>query len=169
MWYVIQVGPRREHEILALCEKWVRIPSEEFFVMRCMGYRRRTDGTWDKLERLAFPGYIFVRTDDIDDLRLRLKKIPELTKVLGAGDEIFPIYEEEEKLLWDLGGEDHFIKASHGYRDGDKVVVVDGSLINKEGLITWVNAHKRMALIEIQFAGRTVRTKVGLEIITKEQ
>jgi len=99
MWYVIQVGPRREQEqeqeIITLCDKWVKIPSEEFFTMKRIRFNRSSDGTWNQLEKLAFPGYVFASTDDIDSLRTRLKKIPELTKLLGAGDEIFSIYDEE--------------------------------------------------------------------------
>ena len=94
MLYVIQVKPLHEDKTLIMLNQYVKAESEEFFVMKCMRYLRQKDATWDDVEALAFPGYIFARTDDIDSLRDRLLKIPDLTKVLGAGDEVFPIYKE---------------------------------------------------------------------------
>lgn len=168
MWYVIQVRATREHEILALLDRWVKEADEEFFVMRCMRYLRQQDAAWDNVEALAFPGYIFADTNDIDGLRERLKQIPDLTKVLGAGDEIFPVYEEEERILKLIGGKKHLIEASQGVRQGNRIVVIKGNLVGQEAMIKWVNSHKRMACIEFEISGRKVTTKVGLEIIRRD-
>lgn len=167
MWYVIQVKSTREHYILSLCEERVRMPSEEMFVMKCVRYLRESDGSWRENEVIAFPGYVFADTEDIDSLRERLKRIPELTKVIGAGDEIFPIYENEKKLLELLGGKEHIISASKGVKKGDEIVVLSGDLVGHEAMIKWVNIHKKLALIEFDIAGQKVRTKVGLEILKK--
>ena len=167
MWYVIQVMAGREEYILSFCEQVVRKSSEEMFVMRCDRLLRNQDGSWRKNEEIAFPGYLFADTDDIDGLRERLKKIPELAKVVKVGTGIFPIYDGEEKLFELMGGKEHLIKASTGIRKGDKIVVLEGSLVGHEALIKWVNSHKRLAEIELDLAGEKIKTKVGLEILKK--
>ncbi|MBO5622646.1 MAG: transcription antiterminator, partial [Butyrivibrio sp.] len=80
MWYVIQVSPSHEHEVLVQLDKFVKTGNEEFFIMRCLRYLRQKDASWDNVEALAFPGYIFAKTDDINYLRERLIKVPYLTK-----------------------------------------------------------------------------------------
>lgn len=167
MWYVIQVRTGREHEILTLYDRRIKSTDEELFIMRCMRYIRNPGGGFHEQEANAFPGYIFADTKDINNLKERLNDIPELTKIVGAGDEVFPIYQEEENLLKLLGGDEHLISTSKGIQKGDKIIVSSGSLAGLEGKIAWVNRHRRTACIEIDFCGHTVKTKLGLEIIEK--
>lgn len=165
MWYVIQVRATREPEILAIMNKCYKEPQEDFFAMKCVSFRRSLEGKWQTNEKYAFPGYIFAATKDIQSLRERLRKIPELTKILGCGECVIPISEDEENLLMNLGGPEHLIKASNGYKAGDHIEIVDGALKGLESRIIWVNPHKRKACIEIEIAGRKVQTKLALDFI----
>ena len=57
--------------------------------------------------------------------------------------------------------------SSIGIIEGDKVKILSGPLIGKEGLIRLINRHKRTAIIELKMFGRTSDIKIGLEIISK--
>ena len=141
MWYVIQVRSGREHDILTMYERRIKVPDEELFIIRCIRFIRNPGGGFHEQEANAFPGYVFADTDNIENLIERLRNIPELTKVLGAGEEIFPIYKEEEEILKFLVGDDHLISTSKGIIKNNQIIITSGDLVGQEGLIVWVNRH----------------------------
>ena len=44
---------------------------------------RRFKGQWHTIEVVLFKGYIFIISNDVDDLFMELKKVPGLTRLLG--------------------------------------------------------------------------------------
>ncbi len=164
MWYVIQVAPNRERDVIAMCNERIKKPDEEFFVMKGIRYLREKDGSWRENEIIVFPRYVFVDTEDIGNLRERLLKIPDLTKVVSSGEEVFPIYPDEEQLLKIIGGTEHLITASVGVKTDEGVKVTQGGLLGHEDMIKWVNTHKRLACVELELSGHRTAVKIGLEI-----
>ncbi len=164
MWYVIQVAPNREHEVIIMCNRRIRKPGEEFFVMKGIRYLREKDGSWRENEVIAFPRYVFADTDDIENLRERLMMIPDLTKVVHSGDDFYPIYPDEEALLKVIGGSEHLITASVAIKTENGLEVIEGGLMGHEDMIKWVNTHKRLACLELELSGHKSTVKVGLEI-----
>ena len=164
MWYVIQVAPGREYDVITMCDLQIKKPGEDFFVMKGIRYLREKDGSWRENEVIAFPRYVFADTDDIENLRERLMKIPDLTKVLRSGDDVFPIYPDEEELLKIIGGSEHIITSSIAVQTENGFKVIKGGLMGHEDMIKWVNAHKRLACLELELAGHKSTVKVGLEI-----
>ena len=112
----------------------------------------RKDGEWEKVQSVTFQKYIFVETAEPEDFRLRLRRIPGLTKFLTVGDDIVPIFPEEEKLLRMLGGDDHVIGSSVVYKEGDRVTVISGALVGMEGLVRWMDRRQRWVRIAVRLA-----------------
>lgn len=167
MWYVIQVQSRHEYEIAELCKRKILRPSEDIFVMQ--GKRFFRNGKiWEQRLEVAFKGYIFVDTENIDDFRVRLRKIPAMTKVLGVEDAMVPVSEEERAFLLRIGGEEHILDLSEGYKEGDKLVVTRGSLLGLEGLVKWTDRHRRTACIEVMLMGEPREILLGVEILKKK-
>lgn len=168
-WYVIQVRTGSEEKIIHACQLLVsRQALKECFLPK---YKRvkKIRGFWDEVEETLFPGYVFMISDDVHRLFQELKQIPDLTKLLGKyGQEVFPLCEDEVAFLKSFGKEEHVVDMSVGYIKGDKIVVTSGPMKNKEGLITKVDRHKRLAFIDVEFLGEIRSAKVGLEIIRKE-
>lgn len=167
MWYVIQVQCRHEAETAEMCQARAARDGEKVFVMMSERLMRKTDGIWEKRQQVAFPGYIFAETGDIQGLRIRLRDVGTMMKVLAIGDEMKPIFPEEEELLRNLGGEEHIIRSSEGFKAGEKLVVTDGPLKGYEGRIKWVNIHRKIAAIEIEILGQKVVVKLGIEFLKK--
>ena len=130
---------------------------------------RKVRGEWQKGIYPLFPGYVIFETEDIDDLFFRLKKVPELTKIVRTGELFTPLYPEEEYMLGRLGGEDHILSASIGFRDGDSVKVFEGPLKGLEGNIIKVQRHKSIAVIEAMFLGEKRQIPVALELVAHEK
>ena len=97
-----------------------------------------------------------------------LKKVIGLTKLIGIGDQIVPLVQEEVELLMRIGTDKQLVEMSSGIIENDRVRILSGPLMGMEGNIRRIDRHKRIAYLEIEMFGRTVEMKVGLEIIRKE-
>ena len=89
------------------------------------------------------------------------------TRLLGTGDEIIPLSQEEVELLLKLGKEEQLVAISTGIIENDQVRILTGPLQGMEGYIRKINRHKRKAWVSIEMFGRSVDMEVGLEIIKK--
>ena len=90
-----------------------------------------------------------------------------MTKVLRTGDEMTPIQKEEEEYLRKLGGDEHVVRYSEGYIEGDKLVVTSGPLKDFEGNVKKVLRHKRLVVVEVPLLGRTVEVTVGMGVVER--
>ena len=163
MWYVMWVRARHEEEIIRQCKRLLK-DDEEVFVMY-VERLRRSGKEWIAHRELAFKNYVFADVKDVDNFRLQIRKIPDLTKLLQVGEEIIPIYPDEENLLRTIGGEDHVIRPSRGHYEGEKIIVTDGPLKGQESVIKWVDRRQRIVGIEVQLMNRTVEVKLGAEFV----
>ena len=82
--------------------------------------------------------------------------------------EFVPIKEEEKVILQKMGGSSHLAEMSKGIIEGDKVIITSGPLSALKGDITYIDRHKRLAVIRIEMFGRCLDVKIGLEIVHRE-
>lgn len=167
MWYVIQTETGKEEKTKACIEK--RVSSDFYHDIRVLYYetKRRYLGDWHIEKKRLFPGYLFIDSDTTEELYLELKKVPELTKLLGYDGDIVALRPEEERFLRELTEKDGTAAMSFGVQIGDKIIVKEGVLVGKESVIRKVDRHKRKALIEIEMLGESRLIEVGLEIVEK--
>ena len=167
MWYVVQVRTGTEENIRIQCQK--RIP--ETILTRCFipyyEEKKRIRGEWVTLKKVLFPGYVFMVTDDLEELYLQLKDVTGLTRLIGTGDEIVPLTSEEEEFLRRMGGEEQVVRMSEGVIEGAQVYITTGPLQGMEGYIRKIDRHKRKAYLEISMFGRIQSVQIGLEIVKK--
>ncbi|HWT76048.1 MAG TPA: antiterminator LoaP [Mobilitalea sp.] len=167
MWYAVQVRTGEEEKIKLLCNK---IISGEILKECFIPYYERMKkylGEWHKSSEILFPGYIFMVSDYIDELRVWVKKIPNLTKILGDGKDIIPLNDKEIEFLRKFGKEDHSIRMSQGYIENEKIIITDGPMKDFVGTIKKLDRHKRIAVIEMEFFERITEIHIGMEIIRK--
>ncbi len=166
MWYVVQVYTGREEEIARQCRERVAKEGEEVFIPLA---ERMTKAGGERavVKTKLFPGYVFIETDHVEDMYLRLKKIKAMTKLLKTGGEITPLYPEEEAYLKKLSGEGHVVRYSEGYLEGDRLVVTSGALKDYEGRIKKILRHKRLVVLEVPLLGRKVEVTLGLGVVEK--
>lgn len=171
-WYVIQVRSQKENEIAQTCKTLIsQNVLQECFVPKYKKMKK-VSGKWLEVEEVLFNGYVFIVTDYIDLLFHELRKIPDLTKLLGNdGNEIYPIREDEVFLLQKFLkiSNDYSIGMSIGYIEGDTVTITSGPLKGFEGLIKKIDRHKRVAYLDVQLFEQVSFVKVGLEIVSKNE
>lgn len=167
--YVIQVMGGTEtrvrdyiRKLMGSCVTECYVPRREIF--------RREKGQWQTVRETLFPGYLFVRTDDIQQVSARLASVPAFTRLLGKSDErILPLSPDEVAWITSLmESVTKVVEASVGVIEGDHVVVTSGPLKGHEALISRVDRHKRLAYLDMRMFGRTKTIKVGLEIVRKQ-
>ena len=167
MWYVIQVYTGTEEEICGQCRRRVMEDDENIFVILAERMTK-IKGKWTMIANRLFPGYVFVETERIEDFFMRLKQIEGMTKVLCTGEDMTPIEPEEEDYLRLLGGDEHIVKYSEGYLEGEKLVVTSGAMKNYRGIVKKVLRHKRLVVLEMPLMGRGVEVTVGLGIVKRQ-
>ena len=123
--------------------------------------------------RICIHGYIFAITD------LDYKSFDKLISIvrytnsqyffnLKQDKEGTPALTENEKhYISRLIGEGDVIQSSVGYIEGDNVYITDGPLLGYESKIRYIDRHKRIAKMEIDFIGEKRTITVPLEIISK--
>lgn len=167
MWYVVQVRSGTEHNIRIQCNK--KIP--DAIMERCFipyyEEKKKQNGTWNTLQKVLFPGYIFMITEDVEKLFFHLKTIEGMTKLIGTGQDIIPLKEEEITFLKRFGGEEQIVSMSEGIIEGTQVIITSGPLMGMEGLIQKIDRHKRKAWLDLELFGRMQQVEVGLEITKK--
>ena len=170
MWYVIQVQGGREE---AMAERIARVVSsdvlDEVFYPQYMT-EIKLRGAWQQVQKPLFPGYLICITSDPRAVQETLLKLGDFARVLKQGDEYVPLGREEVELIstFTRKGE-RCVPMSEAFKDGDRVVVCEGPLLGREGLIKDINRHKNTAYLEVDLCGRRVSARVGLAVLTREQ
>ncbi len=167
MWYVIQVYTGRELEIAQQCRDRVMSDGEDVFVPLAERWTK-IRGERTLITSRLFPGYVFIETDQIEDFYQRLNRIYAMTKVLRTGEEMTPIQKEEEAYLRRLGGDEHVVKYSEGYMEGDRLVVTSGPLKDFEGNVKKILRHKRLVVMEVPLLGQAVEVTLGLGVVERK-
>ena len=169
MWYVMQVRTGTEETIQQQCKRTVSPDIMECCYVPYYERMRRYRGAWHREQRLLFPGYVFLVSDNLEALYRDLKHVIGLTKLIGTGREIVPLTEEEIALIRKLGSDTELVELSRGLITGGRTVITDGPLKGLEGCIRRIDRHKRIAYLEVEMMGRIVETQVGLEIVSKDR
>ena len=124
---------------------------------------------WEIRERVLFPGYIFIETDEIIRVQQGLWRIPYYKRMLGRDEEeIHPITVREKQRLCLLMNDDGVIEASYGYKDGERIEIAKGALVGHEAEIQRIDRHKRTATVEMELLGKCVKMNLGLELANRE-
>ena len=166
MWYVIQVYTGRELEIAQQCRDRVAEEGEDVFVPLAERWTK-IRGERTLITSRLFPGYVFIETDQIEDFYQRLNRIYAMTKVLRTGEEMTPIQKEEEAYLRRLSGDEHIVRYSEGYMEGDRLVVTSGPLKDFEGNVKKILRHKRLVVMEVPLLGQAVEVTLGLGVVER--
>lgn len=168
MWYVIQVMTGEEKDTITMCKAIVQESDlYEFFIPEAER-KKRVKGKWYKIRKPMFPGYVFISTENIEELYEQLRNVPKLTKVLQTDHTITPISQSEENLINRLTNKQHIAEISVGYIEGDKLIISEGPMMGMEAMVKKIDRHKRIAVLSVTMFGNSTDVTMGLEVLHKE-
>lgn len=175
MYYVIQVATGQEEKVIEDIRRFNTNRSESFDVFTpSRKTMRKYKGVYKEVTERCFPGYIFVETNDVQQLFKDLYWVPDFTRLLGRERKethLFVSLNKEESRMVDIlynRENDRTTGISDiEIEEGDKIRILTGPLRDLEGCVKKVNLHKRKVTVELTFMKRPVEVDVGINIVTK--
>ncbi len=119
MWYVLQTMTGKEEELVRMIRTIVpQDLYEDCFVAYYERIWRRQQQSIVHVERL-FPGYLFILTNQPNELFFQLKRVPAMSKLMADGNFTFLSLETgEAEFLEELLHADHIAHLSYVKTDG---------------------------------------------------
>ncbi len=126
---------------------------------------KKFHGSWHLVTERVYPGYLFLKTEDAEQLFFQLKQIPKLTKLLGDAELTFDsLTDEEAAFVENLGGAEHVVQLSPVAVDKDgNVTVLGGELKKYEDRIKKIDLHKRIAVVRTTIGKTEIYLGIVLE------
>lgn len=161
-WYVVHCFTGKEEEVRS------KVKGDDItkaiVPRRIMKERRR--GVWRMIERVVFPGYVFVEANMTAQAYYDIRSIPGVMRVLGSGRPL-PLMEDEVTLLLKLACNGDPLGLSEVYVEGGKVTVTAGPLKGFEGHIVKLDARRFRARVNISILGRPRIVELAANVIEK--
>lgn len=167
-WYVIQTRVNDEEKLVELINKMVS--KEEGLYQEC--FVPRYENVWRLkgfnliLVECMFRGYVFVITEHPEELFIRLKSVPKLSKILGevsddGGREFIPLSDEEQTFMENiLDPSDYVVHRSLVHRNAQgRIDMAKGPLVNYVDKIVKVDNSHRRIFVELELFGKVRRIK----------
>lgn len=130
-------------------------------------FNRRWHGEYKMIEKVTFPGYFFIDSDDPKALEELLLRIPSVVTPVRIGGGFYPINREEEVILQRMMDENDLIRASVGNVVDGKLIVDKGPLKGLEDRVRKINRHDRWGEVEMELFEECRMMKVGLQVVSR--
>ncbi len=173
MYYVIQVKTGKEQKAIDDIKKNAPEGEKSFDVFAPFRKNlRKYKGEYKEVIERCFPGYVFVETDNAQQLFFELYWIPGFTKLLGREADTYnfvPLDKDESRMIDILysSNNNRITEISDiEVKEGEMIRVLDGPLMGLETQIKKVNLHKRKVTVEFMLCGRLVSSDVAINIVT---
>ena len=169
-YFAIQVQTTKEDFYIELVSKQLDFRSEKqdfIFLKRCLPIRKK--GIVNNELKPIFPGYIFIKTDEIDSkLYTIMKSTQYFVRFLPENQHICNIQSRDLNLL------EHFLRLGNVakistvfFDENQRIIVKEGPLKGLEGSIIKVDKRKQRAKIALDFANTQFAIDLAFEIIEK--
>lgn len=129
--------------------------------------RERKAGKWNLVDKKLFPGYVLLNGNISIEDYYKLKSLPIFTNFLKDEDGLLKIDEKELEALNILAEDNYNIAISLGYRENEKVKIIEGPLLGLEGNIESIDTRKGRAKVRMEFLGETRIVQLGIDFIDK--
>lgn len=132
----------------------------------------RRKGKWVPVQRPMLPGYIFLYVQEVKahecaqgSAMVLTHRLPNVLQVLRYGDGTSVLRGRDQVFADWLWTQDGIIGISKAIRLGERVQIVDGPLKDLGGTIKSLDAHKRVAKIELDIVGSTQLLRLSFDYI----
>lgn len=127
--------------------------------------RERKGGIWSYNVRNLFPGYVLLNGNIDVNSYYGFKNIPGLLRILKSGNDVLKIEMDEIQILSRLMCNSEVIGISEVLIENGLVKVVDGPLLNMEGIIQGINHRKGRARVILEFLGQERIVELGVSVL----
>ncbi len=164
MWYVMQTLTGREEELVLMIRRIVPTSAyNDCFVAYYERMWRKEHQSIIHVERL-FPGYVFIITEDPEQLFLSLKQVPAMSKLMAdEGYTFLALDSEEERFYKDMIAQDHVMHLSYIKTDGRGRILQMSEPLNKYiSQIIRYQFKKRFVILQLTLLGQKKTVPLGI-------
>jgi transcriptional antiterminator NusG len=175
-WYIAFVQPKEEDsmskKIHNICEKkfgdQYQDMISEMYIPKSK-FKTISKGEVKESERLTYPGYLFIKADLSQNLKMTLLSINGLRSFLSnsKGDPQPMTEAEYADIVKSATTVSARHEDSHSYHIGDRVVLKEGSFQEFEGMVSMVYNDEKMLDIKVFVFGKEV--DVSLPFLSVEK
>jgi transcriptional antiterminator NusG len=128
--------------------------------------RERRQGAWYEVNKVMFPGYVLVGTDNIAGLYSTIRQNDKILSLLRNDDGYAEIELSEIAHIVYMSDEVGVIGESDIFIEGETVLVKSGPLANFDGVIAKVQKRNKRCIVRFQFNGETHEIELCTNILT---
>lgn len=170
-WYVIFVVTGKERIAAEEIEKKLVYSQStiqyQLMLFQLVVFERFSGGRTVKREKIMFPGYLFVGTDDIEQLYRLAADSKNIIKFLKTDDYFAPVSEHEMDRLLSLSNNSNLIGPSEIFIENEMVRVFQGPLINYTGKVYKIDRRKKRIKVAFEINGNTTFMNLPVRILEK--
>jgi transcriptional antiterminator NusG len=164
LYFAMQVRTGKESQFIECARR--RNPEASLLWPR-RRLRIRKGGEWRDSLAPLFPGYLFLRTDNSEDIAWRpLRNLPDFIRFLPSNDRITPLDGRDQSTLT------HFLafgevvdRSVVTFDENRRIRVVGGPLQGLEGRIVKVDRRKGRARVRLDIYADAFEIDFGFEIL----
>ena len=139
--------------------KEILVPTENIIEMK--------EGKKKVRERTFFPGYILIKMEITKESKFLVENINGVINFIGSRGEPQPLKPEEiSRIIGAVEGSKDVEMASHPFKTGDAVKVIDGPFMDFSGFVQEVNTDKQKLKVSVSIFGRP--TPIELDYLQVE-
>ena len=170
-WYAIFVVTGKEHIVAEEIEKKLMYSHKhiqyQIMLLQLVVFERYSGGRTVKHEKVMFPGYLFVETDNIEEFYRLVLGSKNIIKFLKTDNYFTPVSEHEMSRLLSLSDENHLIGPSEIFIENETVRVFQGPLINYTGKVYKIDRRKKRVKVAFEINGTTTFMNLPVTILEK--
>ena len=169
MWYVIWCITGREAEFLESIKRKVPVGlyDKAWVPYRIKISKYHGEERQDTIR--LFPGYIFIDTENPDDIHISLRGEKHYIGILKQGDRFTPVSNEEREIITYFTGDKGVAGVSLGVKENGRTRILEGPLKGMDDRIVRVERNKKRAWIRLDnFLGQDREIPFALEIVERE-
>lgn len=114
------------------------------------------------VEQPLFPGYLFTHMADSAEMRLAILKVPGAVQILGQGQSIEPVPDEQVEAVRAILAANVSCFAHPFLREGSRVRIRRGALKGIEGFLVRFKNQFRLVL-SVELLSQSVATEVDIQ------
>ena len=167
-WYTVRVQTNREKSVAERVKQEMEktgsygnylVPTERVYFTK--------NGKKMHRDKVIYPGYIFLESDNVSLLQDLLKYIPGNTGILKSkdGQPSFLKKNEVERMILEKES-DKLLKVDN-YSIGDEVTIIGGPFNEFKGKIEEINKDKNKVKVNVMIFGRSTPVDLNIDQIKK--
>ncbi len=121
-------------------------------------------------EKNMFPGYLFLKAVNVQDLEPVLRRITGVAGFVKVGKEILPLSPEDERRMFAKFNEnlEEAVTPEVRFEVGETVKIVDGTFAGTIGTVEDINEERLKLLVSVEIFGRKIPIELNYLQVEKQ-